>query len=177
LKLATSALLGILLGIVCGGCSSLRVATDYDHAIDFTKYHTYRWAPTRVAESESLRADHSLLEARIKRAVDRELAARGFERRSEGPTDLIVVFYASRQHRVEVYPSYGYPRHWRTAHAYHYREGTIVLDFVDTRLDQMVWRGWATEVLGDPEDAEERINEAIAKILERFPPSGSAGAL
>jgi hypothetical protein len=161
-----------LLGIVCGSCSSLRIATDYDHAIDFTKYRTYRWAPTKMPEPEGLRAaEHSLLEARIKRAADRELAARAFERREGGATDLLVVFYASRRHRVEIYPSYAYPPRWRAARAYHYREGTIVLDFVDTRLDQMVWRGWATGVLGDPEDAEERINEAVVKILQRFPPA------
>lgn len=170
MRFATRVLLGILLGIACGGCSSLRIATDYDHAIDFTKYRTYRWAPTKASEAQVRRADHSLLEARIKRAADRELAARGFERSERGPTDLIVVFYASRRNRVEIYPSYAYPPRWRGGRVHRYREGTIVLDFVDAQLDQMVWRGWATGVIGHPEDAEERINEAIVKILERFPP-------
>jgi hypothetical protein len=171
LRLTTPAVLGIVLAITCWGCSSLRVATDYDHSIDFAQYRTYRWAPTKLPERQGLRAEHSLLEARIKRAADRELAARGLQRRERGPVDLLVVFYASRRHRVEVYPSYAYPPRWRGTRVHHYREGTIVLDFVDKHLDQMVWRGWATGVLGRPEDAEQRINEAVVKILDRFPPA------
>ena len=58
-----------------------------------------------------------------------------------------------------------------------YEEGTLLIDFVDARTKQLIWRGWAVGVIenvgiiaSDPEKAEKKISSAVRKILEHFPP-------
>jgi hypothetical protein len=114
---------------------------------------------------------HTLLDKRIRRATNRELSAKGLTLRESGPADLLIVYYVSIRNKLDVYPAYGYWRPWgRRVHVHSYREGTLVLDLVDPALDQMVWRGWASGVVGHPEESEERIGEAVAEILQRYPP-------
>lgn len=45
------------------------VQTDYDHAVDFSQYHTYAWG--QVKTKDSLWAD------RIRQDVDQQLQAKG----------------------------------------------------------------------------------------------------
>jgi len=54
-----------------------------------------------------------------------------------------------------------------------YREGTLILDVVDAGADAVVWRGSAQAQLagsGEPLTRRARIQEAVRRILERFPP-------
>jgi hypothetical protein len=48
-----------------------------------------------------------------------------------------------------------------------------VLDVVDTRTDRVIWRGWAQDslegVIGNQDRMERMINQAVARMLERFP--------
>jgi hypothetical protein len=44
-----------------------------------------------------------------------------------------------------------------------------VLDFVDAKKKELVWRGTASGVI-DPGKTAEQINEVITKMLENFPP-------
>ena len=54
-----------------------------------------------------------------------------------------------------------------------YREGTLILDIVDPGSDTVVWRGSAQAQLagsGEPQTRQARIQTAVRRILERFPP-------
>jgi hypothetical protein len=55
-------------------------------------------------------------------------------------------------------------------HVHRYRRGTLVIDIVDPGQRQLVWRGWATGIFHDREEAEELVSEGVKKILRRFPP-------
>ena len=54
--------------------------------------------------------------------------------------------------------------------------GTIVIDLIDARSRRLVWRGWAEGgidgVVDDQASMEQRIDEAVARILEKFPSRG-----
>ena len=54
-----------------------------------------------------------------------------------------------------------------------YDAGTLVLDFVDTRTSKVVWRGWVQSsvagVIDNQKWMEEKIDEAVTRILERLP--------
>lgn len=50
---------------------------------------------------------------------------------------------------------------------------TLVLDIVDARTDELIWRGWASGVLAmdpKPERVQKFMSEAVQGILEKFPP-------
>jgi len=55
----------------------------------------------------------------------------------------------------------------------YYDEGTVVLDIIDPKTRNLVWRGSAQSRVDDgdtPEERDARVNEAYRRILERFPP-------
>jgi uncharacterized protein DUF4136 len=54
-----------------------------------------------------------------------------------------------------------------------FEEGTLILDITDARTGRPVWRGWAQAEVKTgvaPAERERRIQEAVRRILERFPP-------
>lgn len=53
----------------------------------------------------------------------------------------------------------------------HYREGTFIIDFIDTKNSNQVWRGVAVSILDNikPNDLDSRIKEAVRLIFKKFP--------
>ena len=54
-----------------------------------------------------------------------------------------------------------------------YKEGTIVIEIVDFKTNQMIWQGSAAGALSglnSPEDADEVVPKAVRDILAKFPP-------
>jgi hypothetical protein len=125
--------------------------------------------------------DNALLDSRVRSAVDRELAARGLEQLPSGG-DLGVVYHAAIEGRMDVYNvdrSYGYRPYWGWAgpvytetHVRYFDEGTLILDLVDMSTQKLVWRASAQAEVNeraDPETRTQRLNEAVARMLEGFP--------
>jgi hypothetical protein len=165
MKLRLVRLTPVLFALLGAGCSSVRVATDWDRQYDFAGLHTYSWARTKDDDADAARAP--FLDRRIRQAVDAELAARGYESRESGG-DFLVVYHVKVRDRVNVY-SYG-PR-WRRWHDVDtYKEGTLVLGIVDRARDEIVWNGWGEGIVSEAGPSEEAVREAVAKILKEFPP-------
>jgi hypothetical protein len=166
-------LLVILLGMV--GCSSMAIRTDYDQDIDFAKYKTFDWLPKRGPKAPGRQFLNPFMAERIKGAVEDELAAKGYVQDTEARPHFAIAIHAGAKDRVNV-TDYGYhygPRgRWRHRHVevHRYKEGTLILDFVDPELKQLIWRGWAVGALESPDQVEEQITETVQKILEQFPP-------
>ncbi|HEX9652733.1 MAG TPA: DUF4136 domain-containing protein [bacterium] len=156
------------------GCSPISVKTDYDHEIDFVKYKTFKWMPHPEKGGRDMVRENSLLDKRIRRAVERELTAKGYELIESGRPDALLAYHVGVRERVDVSTvGYGYWRgrfRGRSAYVDRYKEGTLIIDFVDPELQQLVWRGAATGVIGSLEESEERINESVTKIFEKYPP-------
>ena len=52
--------------------------------------------------------------------------------------------------------------------------GTLVIDLMDPEQKQLVFRGIATDTLSDkPEKNTEKIQKAVTKVFEKYPPKGS----
>ncbi len=69
------------------------------------------------------------------------------------------------------YPSrgFGYPI---SASASGYAPGTLAVDVIDGRADELVWRGWAEGALFEPVSPErlaDFIDEVVGKIMRDFP--------
>jgi hypothetical protein len=163
-------------------CSTVTVTTDYDRSAPFATYKTYSLAP--AAKGQTLSPGS---EAALRDALRTQLAARGISE-TTGRADLAVVRHAFLQEKVSVQQytnwGYGYGAGWPYAYGHYgmwagaprtyvdvnqYTEGTLVLDFVDTRSKRLVFRGTGTAVVGGPEANAEKIQEAVAEIVAGFP--------
>jgi Domain of unknown function (DUF4136) len=163
------------------GCSSVSVSTDFDDKIDFKKFSTYDWLASPETPSQAIQKEltsNTLVEARVKRAVDAQLPAKGLRKTTQNP-DVLVAFHTGVEDKVDVQSwGYGYGWGWRYGGGgittINYQEGTLILDFIDPATNQLMWRGVAKKVLSKnttPEKSEKGINEAVQKILEKYPPS------
>jgi hypothetical protein len=156
-------------------CSTLNVTTDYDRQADFAGFKTFRFM-------EGNRVGNSFVEKRIQTAVTRELEAKGIAM-SQERADVLVVFYGrmSVERHVDV-TSGGYAGRWgrwgmgtSSATVRDIPVGSLIVDLVDAASKELVWRGTASDTVGDPDKSEKLINEAVAKMFAGFPP-GPAGA-
>ena len=170
-RLASCAALLVVL-VAVAGCASLTVNQDYDSAFNFTSFRTFAILPV-TPESGINDLDAS----RAAAALRSELTAKGYTE-SEDPT-FNVAYYFGRQQHTDV-DSYGYGYGGYRGYGgggvsvTQYTEGTLVIDFVDVATNSMVWRGTGQGILDDnpsPEQKTAKINDAVAKIINQFPPN------
>jgi len=171
-KLFTSAAL-LLLFLVISSCSSVRVASDYDKQANFSDYKSFAFFKTGIDKAEI----NDLDKRRILRAIETKLLEKGFTK-SENPDLLVSIFTKSRE-KVNVHNNgfgpYGYgwgwsPWYWNNFNTVSTStEGTLYIDLIDANKKELVWQGQGTGYLSQRKK-EERINEFVSKIMEKYPP-------
>lgn len=169
----------VIIILFVSSCSSLKISHDYNTATDFSQYNTFAWAraPKEVIGSPQaqLLADNPMLDKRIKNAVTEQLLKKGFKPDINTP-DLLIVYHVGIKDKINVSNwGYGYGPYWGPGRVdvYGYREGTLIIDLVDAKKKELVWRGIAQKALsegGSPESRERQLNEIIRHILAKFPP-------
>jgi hypothetical protein len=158
-----------------------QIATDYDHSVNFSRYHTYSWR--KVQTTDPLFVD------RIKSEVDKDLNAKGLREVPQGG-DIALTAVGGTHNQQEYNTFYdglggmgfGWRRGWGGGgfgDSYTTVEqipvGTLVVDFWDPQQHKLVWRGTSTDTLSDkPEKNTAKLDKAIDKMLDKFPPKGAA---
>ena len=152
-------------------CSSIHVQSDYDEEVDFTSYKTYLWL--RVDKDKKPKLKNPLIERRVKRAINDELIKKGLEIKKGGKPDLWITFHIGTSNKIDV-TRYNYnpwkPRGGRTMIVDRYKEGTLIIDIIDRKQKQLVWRGSATQMIQSGDVGGEAIKKAVTKILSEYPP-------
>lgn len=172
----------LCLTILTGACSPIRsISYDYNRAVDFSGLRTYDWIPIPAEMQEK----EALMLERIKKAVNSRLEAKGF-RITKGKSDFLVATNFGQVEKLKVYdypypyPYYGpsrrydYGSYHGGVSSFYYREGALVLDFIDTASKEVIWKGVATVYLSKdqtPDKIDDVVNEAVEKILANFPPA------
>ncbi len=169
--------LSLVVSFISGCATVYDVKYDYDKQTDFAAFKFYDWMD--VPDEASI---DSLTINRIKKAVDNGLMAKGLIRSSDTP-DFLIAEHTGSKEKVQVSDwgySYGPHRgywggYWgpRNVSTYEYEEGWLILDFVDAESKKLIWRGTAKAEIQNvdtPEKREKLINEAVEKILEKYPP-------
>lgn len=164
----------IALGLM--SCSSVSVRFDYDRETDFTRYETFRWLDQKHKPPPKMVAEHSFFEKRLKDAVEAELRAAGYRRPKMGEPDFLVAYHIGAKEKVDVTRhGYRYGPHgrWvgRRVEVRRYKQGTLILDVIDPRSRQLVWRGTAVGALRDMTAGEAEIRGVVSKVLAEFPPA------
>lgn len=176
-----SLLMLIVFAAASVGCSSISVNHDYDREADFPSYKSFAWVPqqtTAVGDAKQAMQTNTLLDKRIRNAVNAELESRGMAIDTENP-DLLIAYHTGIDQKVNVTDwGYSYPRYYGgwgggNVDVTTYDEGTLIVDLIDYKTKQLVWRGAATKALASnptPEQQEKNLNEVIQKIFAAYPP-------
>jgi hypothetical protein len=170
--------------LLVSGCSSVNVKHDYDKNAEFSSLKVFDWIPQPVDTTitRERRQRRAFFDARLKNAVNENLAEKGFQLNAKNP-DFQVVYHLDVKDRINAtdwgYNTSGNWTYWgwggRDVDVQQYRQGTLVIDIVDAATKQLIWRGLAQGALPEkpltPEEAEKKINKVVGKILDKFPPS------
>ncbi len=164
--------------IAIDGCSSISVSSDYDLNADFSIYNTFFIFNGIIKDSQL--ENVPLVKKRVLEAIATELQKKGLTMVDSSKADFTVFAQAATAEKMNVNSyGYGYGYGWgpypygRNIDVSYYTQGSLVIDFVDNKKYELKWRGIGTAVIqerGTPEEREQFINEAVAKILEQYPP-------
>lgn len=169
-------------------CSTLKVSSDLKGSSDFSQFSTYRWIPAPAyAGGGKPRYDSPSLRDQVQKLVDAELQKRGFRRSDQGPSDLLVAYFASVSSVTKVTQvdtSMGFnsslPAYVRTDFMMpststlvnQFEEGTLIVGVGDARSRQLLWRGSAEAEIGLDDSRsrrQNRVQSAISKMFRGFP--------
>ncbi len=163
------------------GCASSKVHTDYDAEIDFSRYATYDWleppvktkpAPSATGGFDPI-ASNSLLDKRARRAVDQQLASRGYQQNDAGAPDFLVQYHVIMNDKASVKRRYGgYSDRREQQRAHRYQQGTLYLDVIDARTERIAWRGWTAARNREGYFTQAQLAKSVGEVLAHFPPKG-----
>lgn len=171
-------------GVMAMAACARSITTDYNSSIGFSQYRTF----AMVSRPDS--ASHELVDDRVREAVASQLIAKGLAETDRKGADLFVGYGVVDHTHKSVYvdnwgwgPAWGW-RYYRWGVAWplesrreitRYTDGTVVVCLVDAKSRRVVWQGQAEDVLrlpvGNPEQATKQISHAVARILDKFPPT------
>lgn len=172
IKLFSSVLVVLLFS-----CNSIKTSSDFDRSVNFNDYKTFAF----TKESRQLPAN-DLVKNRILNAIASNLKSKGLTE-SDNPDmliDLGVKTKEKKDYSTTHYDLSGYyGRRWRigtgisqsNTKEINYTEGTLVINMVDAKMNQLLWMGSGTGVINDKAIQDENLKASITKILSSFPPT------
>jgi hypothetical protein len=168
------------------GCA-ISTTQDYDTSTNFSRLRTYSWqAPTQQGTN-----NNTLVDERIRRAVDTQLSSKTYQKVESGQTDFAVTYHYAIQDRIDRDsggPSVGFGVGGGSRGSFggigigipiggnadrRYEEDTLTIDVVDPKNGKLLWRGNARQQYDaklSPQELTVRFNDTVKAILEKFPP-------
>lgn len=166
-------------GLLLAACTSVpTVRSERDRTAEFTSYRDFGFFDEMGTDRDGY---ESLVTRSLKASTRREMEARGY-RFVETGGELLVNFNANLADRVEITPNpqpkmdyYEY-RGYVTWPGYgvvvdQYKEGTLNIDVVDAKRQQLIWEGVAVGRVTDKtyRDREAAIDRAVTEIFKAYP--------
>jgi hypothetical protein len=163
--------LGILGSVLTLACSTLTTAVDYDHTVNWSQFHTFQLA-------EGTKDPVTFTQKRIEDAVTGALTGKGWTVASSNPDILVythVVLTNQKQwNTTSMGGGFGYGRMgggMASATETNIPIGTLVVDLVNPKTKEMVWRGTASDQVSGSGEDQGKVQDAVAALFKNFPPT------
>ena len=195
-QLVAAAAAAALTLTACAGGISVRTALSPDASLHGLR--TFRVLPTpqpKIAGAVSSTNDPMLVNSISNRALRSDLAQEfaglGYVATDSNP-DFCVAYYASTNQKLDVtYWDYGYAwrPHWWGGWGRHYgrgwggdwgiasaptvteyTQGTVIVDVIDPKTKDLLWRGQGVAAVSDNETQyEQELKKTVEAIIDKFP--------
>ena len=168
--------LALVASLLVASCAPVRVNSYVVRDLDLRRYHTYQWAPPDTFSTGDPRLDNNtFFIERVQQAVDGHLRQKGFEKVGAGQPDFVVHYHARVEQRLDLTELRPTEPRCQTGDCrpFAYDAGTLLVDLVDARSNQLMWRGWAERalqgVIDDQTWMEATIDDAVTRVMARLP--------
>lgn len=185
----STAIFAVFLGLFVAGCSTISVSHSFDPDTEFTELKRFGWMSGPTVSSED-----QLALKNIQHSLATQLAAKGIVEDQDNP-DFLISIHGGKERKVDV-QQWGYAYADRSyfhrpfgafgrgygfvpppgridyrsgTDTFEYEVGTLILDFINPKNKELIWRGIATAVVENPVRPE-RVDQAVSELLQGFPP-------
>ncbi len=163
------ALGGLLLSVACAP----KVFAERTPGYDLESAKTYAWVTEDLVLIEFGDAQPNVRtkdnERRVRAAVDRELAARGFTKVPRDEATLLVSFSVDVRIRYRVEGGQGNAVTGAGGPGEPQTKGTLNIYLLDRAQETEVWHGSVSEWLAKSDDPDTVVNDAVGRIMAVYP--------
>ena len=174
----------VLLALATPGPALAKSGVDFDPNLGFSKYKTFVFIGG-MENLVMLPVNPELINKRVHRAVTLEMTAKGPREVHTNQNPDLVVYQASTSQQVNLavmgnWGPYGpyVGSYWRwmydTMSASSVKEGTLIVDLIDSLRKALAWRLYLTRKLSNADKAWKKADEDFRKGFEIYPPSDKA---
>ena len=178
---------GALMLFAVTAAFGMSTKSDYEKNFDFSQLHSFAFKTDR-ASNDPL-STNTLEAGRIQNALAAQLEANGFSQAPENP-DFIVAFYSRSKQKTQVEssgigPGFGFGRgfgwgygvpfrgRWRNGFGPdiwtdNYTQGCIMADVIDSKTNEVVWRGVVTDTISGIDQSEKQTDQAAKDLVKTF---------
>ncbi len=186
------------LALASGACASgINVRTTTAPDVNLSGLHTFRIlnAPQRRADAPALPQDDPMLNNSITNRALRQDIAQGLQGKGytidQNSPDFVVAYYAGTKEKMDTtywnpdpywrygyrgyrygwaWPWYGYAAPYPVMRVQEHTEGSVVVDVVDPRTKELLWRGQGVAAVSDDPNAyAKELEKTVSAILKKFP--------
>ena len=171
-------LLALPLVFWLSACSTTYEAeTDHKEEYDFANARTYFIVGDQHLKNPMV---SDMDRQRINQAIDEQLYLNGRDATDVEAADLLVSYFVITKDKTQIQSSghspsygnssryghrYGYSYGYSDVRSKRYTEGTFVVDIIDNKTQESVWRSTLTKPLKNYDDLAER-DEAVASLIK-----------
>ncbi len=186
MKKLTYLLIATFISMTFISCSNngMKVVTREDGDTSLSGYNTYAWIsekqniPTAyalVGSNEALVFNNESSQKMIKDAVELQMAARGFKKDAQNP-DMLINFEVLeddtelRKYILDNGQDYlGFGPRSESVQMIPVDEGTVLINFMDSRSGNQIWQGYASGALEEKDIKNmSAMQEKVGAIFEDF---------
>jgi hypothetical protein len=151
----------LIFSIYVTSCSSVTIDDYFFKTADLTSYKTFNWL-SRPHAMLIVKEGRGQTEKLLKESVNKQLAARGLSQKADSP-DLLISYLVG----AELTNTDDFSDKVGERTAQQYSEGAILLDFLDGKTRELLWRVAAFGI-EDRNPTPERNKEIVEKTVERM---------
>ena len=161
-----------VLFLCAGSLNAQKVETDFNESVDFSAFKTYSWRVARGSKKQDA-ANNPIADNRIRTAIAAQMAKKGFTEAESGGDVLVTYRVTTKDKREsERMPSMSrrgaYGGSTRTTREY--TQGTLLIDILDGKSKELIWRATCKDSVNDVAKFEKRLGEDVDKVFKKFPP-------
>ena len=166
----------------------VKINTAQDQKAQFSQYRTYNWYqanPTTAFPGESVVNPN--LQQHLKRAIEQEIAKKGLQKNTGNPQVLLA--YDVSVKKPAQLPAQDFPEGFGFGYAYQlgyrydyghaniadykpvdaYLPGTLIIDIIDAGTKELIWRGWADDVVNNFDADFKTVENYVDDIIDKYP--------
>ena len=153
--------------------------SDFNKQYNLTALKTFDFKQQSRISNDPI-ADNQIWGDDIHKAIAANLASHGMVQDGAAEPDFLVAYYVGLQNRYDArslgygVPFYGrgFNRWWGWRQGYDawavpYTESTLIIDIIDARTNQLVWRGYNQDPINLGK-AEKDFDNAVNDVLKKF---------